>query len=124
MRGRARVDHQRSGDGAAGHPTREEWFPGGDGRCLHTVILPPARPGRLYAGISCAGLFRSADAGESWRNINAGLPTDFGFPIAVGAGAGAGEEPAIFVVPEDGNTLRTAERLADWRSRRSTAGRC
>jgi photosystem II stability/assembly factor-like uncharacterized protein len=158
------------------HPSREEWQGGGGGLCLHTIILPPERPGRLYVGISAVGMFRSDDngeswrpinegladfleifetelskplahrgihrcvhkavdhpadpdiffqqnhlgvyrsddAGDSWRSINAGLPTEFGFPIAIGAGP----QPSIYVVPEDGETwpIRTVERLAVWRS--------
>jgi len=29
------------------------------------------------------GVYRSDDAGESWTEIGAGLPSDFGFPVAV-----------------------------------------
>ncbi len=29
------------------------------------------------------GVYRSDDAGETWNDIGAGLPSDFGFPMAV-----------------------------------------
>ena len=29
------------------------------------------------------GVYRSDDAGSSWTDIGAGLPSDFGFPLAV-----------------------------------------
>jgi photosystem II stability/assembly factor-like uncharacterized protein len=29
------------------------------------------------------GVYRSDDAGESWTDIGAGLPSDFGFPLAL-----------------------------------------
>ena len=44
--------------------------------CLHTIILDPAHPGRMFVAISAAGAFRSDDAGESWRPINQGLHSE------------------------------------------------
>ncbi len=29
------------------------------------------------------GVYRSDDAGETWTDIAAGLPSDFGFPLAL-----------------------------------------
>jgi hypothetical protein len=163
-------------DGLTCHPSHEEWQGGGGGLCLHTIILPPDRPGRIYVGISAVGMFRSDDdggtwrainegvadfceifesefgrplahrtihrcvhktvvhpedpdvffqqnhlgayrsndSGETWQSINAGLPTEFGFPIAIGPGP----HPSIYVVPEDGENwpIRTVGHLAVWRS--------
>jgi photosystem II stability/assembly factor-like uncharacterized protein len=50
-----------------------KWQPGAGGMCLHTVLLDPADPGRLFVAISAAGAFRSDDAGKTWRAINRGL---------------------------------------------------
>jgi photosystem II stability/assembly factor-like uncharacterized protein len=44
--------------------------------CLHTVLLDPSRPGRLYVAISAAGAFRSDDDGKTWRPINRGLKSE------------------------------------------------
>jgi photosystem II stability/assembly factor-like uncharacterized protein len=41
--------------------------------CLHTILLDPVHPGRIYVAISAAGTFRSDDGGVSWRPINKGL---------------------------------------------------
>jgi hypothetical protein len=41
--------------------------------CLHTIILDPSSPDRIYVAISAAGAFRSDDAGVSWLPINRGL---------------------------------------------------
>jgi photosystem II stability/assembly factor-like uncharacterized protein len=44
--------------------------------CLHTIILDPARPDRIFAAISAAGAFRSDDAGQSWQPVNRGLHSE------------------------------------------------
>jgi hypothetical protein len=41
--------------------------------CLHTIILDPVDPARMYIAISAAGAFRTDDAGASWKPINKGL---------------------------------------------------
>ena len=55
------------------HKSGPSWQPGAGGMCLHTIILDPITPGRMFAAISAAGAFRSDDAGQSWRPINHGL---------------------------------------------------
>ncbi|HEV7210042.1 MAG TPA: exo-alpha-sialidase [Mycobacteriales bacterium] len=58
------------------HQSGSQWQPGAGGMCLHTIVLDPAVPGRMYVAISAAGVFRSDDAGTSWRPINRGLLSD------------------------------------------------
>ena len=126
------------------HPSSGSWNPGGAGLVLHTILSDPADAGKLWVGISAAGVFasedggktwdrrnrlsntqgsaapshpagprdgeighcvhnmmrapgtadvlyqqnhygvwRSADGGRSWRDITRGLPSTFGFPVAV-----------------------------------------
>jgi hypothetical protein len=50
--------------------------------CVHCLRRAPARPDRLFLQFH-GGVYRSDDAGESWDDIGAGLPADFGFPIVV-----------------------------------------
>jgi photosystem II stability/assembly factor-like uncharacterized protein len=67
------------------------------GQCVHKIAGHKDAPGRLYMqnhggwadwdgpggprpGI---GVLRSDDHGKTWRSIAKGLPSDFGFPIAV-----------------------------------------
>ena len=52
------------------------------GQCVHKIVQHPAKPDRLYLQ-NHFGLYRSEDAGESWQDIAHGVPSDFGFPIAV-----------------------------------------
>ena len=56
-----------------GHESGPSWQPGAGGMCLHTIILDPATPGRMFAAISAAGAFRSDDGGQTWRPVNHGL---------------------------------------------------
>jgi photosystem II stability/assembly factor-like uncharacterized protein len=56
-----------------GHGTGPQWQPGAGGMCLHTVILDPSNPDRIYIAISAAGAFRTDDGGKSWKPINKGL---------------------------------------------------
>jgi photosystem II stability/assembly factor-like uncharacterized protein len=62
--------------GLRGHPTGAQWSPGAGGMCLHTIVLDPGNPNRMYVAISAAGAFRSDDAGKSWRPINRGLKSE------------------------------------------------
>jgi photosystem II stability/assembly factor-like uncharacterized protein len=49
------------------------WQPGAGGMCLHTILLDPSNPQRMFVAISAAGAFRSDDAGKTWQPINRGL---------------------------------------------------
>jgi hypothetical protein len=52
------------------------------GQCVHKIGLNPAQPDRLYLQ-NHWGLYRSDDFGNSWRDIAKGVPSDFGFCMAV-----------------------------------------
>ncbi len=45
--------------------------------CLHTILLDPGDPRRIFIAISAAGAFRTDDAGQTWRPINRGLKSNF-----------------------------------------------
>ena len=60
--------------GLTRHPTRPRWMPGFGGLCLHSVLVDPTNAQRLWVGISAVGVFRSDDAGKSWKLCNEGLP--------------------------------------------------
>lgn len=59
------------------HSTGHLWQPGAGGMCLHSIVLDPSDPNRLYVAISAAGSFRSDDGGASWKPINRGLNSNF-----------------------------------------------
>jgi photosystem II stability/assembly factor-like uncharacterized protein len=56
------------------------WQPGAGGLCLHTVVLDPRHPGRIFIAISAAGVFRTDDAGQTWRPVNRGLKSPYEIP--------------------------------------------
>ena len=63
--------------GLRGHGTGLEWHPGAGGMGLHTILLDPSDPERIFVAISAAGAFRSDDAGQTWRPINRGLKSQY-----------------------------------------------
>jgi photosystem II stability/assembly factor-like uncharacterized protein len=58
------------------HGTGPSWQPGAGGMCLHTIVLDPTRPERMFVAISAAGVFRTDDAGKTWQAINRGLVSE------------------------------------------------
>jgi len=63
--------------GLRGHGTGSEWQPGAGGMCLHTIILDPTDPKRMWIAISAAGAFRTDDGGATWKPINKGLYSQY-----------------------------------------------
>jgi photosystem II stability/assembly factor-like uncharacterized protein len=59
------------------HPSAKDWQPGAGGLCLHTILIDPANPKRIYIAISSAGAFRTDDGGTSWKPINRGLKSEY-----------------------------------------------
>jgi len=60
-----------------GHGTGPKWQPGAGGMCLHTIILDPSDPQRIFIAISAAGAFRTDDGGQTWKPINRGLHSQY-----------------------------------------------
>lgn len=71
------------------------------GQCVHKVALHPDAPDRLFLQHHW-GVYRSDDAGDSWRSIGESLPSDFGFPVVVHA-----DDPdAVSVIPLQSDEFR------------------
>ncbi|HEY8194805.1 MAG TPA: exo-alpha-sialidase [Hyphomicrobium sp.] len=62
--------------GLRGHGSGAHWMPGAGGMCLHTIMLDPSNPKRMFIAISAAGAFRTEDGGETWQPINRGLRSE------------------------------------------------
>ncbi len=63
--------------GLRGHRTGKDWAPGAGGMGLHTILLDPTNPKRIYIAISSAGVFRTDDGGATWKPVNRGLKSQY-----------------------------------------------
>ena len=63
--------------GLRGHGSGARWQPGAGGMGLHTILLDPDHPGRIFSAISAAGVFRTDDDGMTWRPMNRGLKSQY-----------------------------------------------
>ena len=52
------------------------------GQCVHSLDLHGQQPSVLYQQNHC-GVYRSDNAGDTWTDLSDGLPSRFGFAIAV-----------------------------------------
>src|SRR5919198_818489 len=85
------------------------------GQCVHKLLLHPQQPERLWQQNHC-GVYRSDDRGEAWERLDGnGLPSGFGFPLALDPR----DPDAAFVVPEVGaeNRVTPDGRLGIYRTR-------
>src|SRR5262249_17727339 len=59
------------------HASAPGWHPGAGGLGLHTIVLDPTNPQRMFIAISAAGAFRTDDGAKTWRPINKGLHSQY-----------------------------------------------
>ena len=71
------------------------------GLCVHRLHRARTRPERLFMQFH-GGVYRSDDAGESWTDIASGLPSDFGFPLALDPA----DPDSAFLIPLSADTDR------------------
>ncbi|MFN8586340.1 MAG: exo-alpha-sialidase [Candidatus Eisenbacteria bacterium] len=84
------------------------------GQCVHKIVQHPRRPATLFLQ-NHWGLYRSDDAGDSWRDIANGVPSDFGFCMAVHPH----DPDVVYIVPlhSDGYRCTPEGRLRVYRTR-------
>ncbi|MFL6246786.1 MAG: WD40/YVTN/BNR-like repeat-containing protein [Thermoanaerobaculia bacterium] len=71
------------------------------GQCVHKVVQSRRNPDRMFLQ-NHWGLYRSDDRGQSWTDIANGVPSDFGFPVAVHP-----EDPdCAWIVPLESDEFR------------------
>ena len=89
---------------------------GQTGLCVHNMVRAPGGKGDLLYQQNHHGVFRSADGGRSWHDITEGLPSTFGFPVAVHP-----DDPdTLWTFPLNGDTqgrFPPGASAAVWRSR-------
>jgi photosystem II stability/assembly factor-like uncharacterized protein len=59
------------------HPQRGQWGAGYGGQAVHTVVTDPRDADRVTVAVSTGGVYRSTDAGASWKPSNTGVRADF-----------------------------------------------
>jgi hypothetical protein len=70
---------------------------------VHRLLLHPLLTTRLYQQNHC-GVYRSDDRGENWTEITDGLPSDFGYALALDTH----DPDTVFVIPEESSHMRAA----------------
>jgi hypothetical protein len=63
--------------GLNNHPTRDQWFPGAGGLCLHSIVLDPRDKQRMWVGISSPSVFGTGDGGKTWQPMNSGIKNGY-----------------------------------------------
>ena len=71
------------------------------GQCVHKIVHHSATPDRLFLQHHF-GLYRSDDAGDSWRAASRGVPSDFGFGMAMHPR----DPDTVYVVPLQSDEFR------------------
>lgn len=84
------------------------------GQCVHRIVLHPRDRLRLYQQGHC-GTYRSDDGGAHWQDITPGLPSDFGYALAVDPR----DADTVLVIPERNSQFRATVdgRIRVYRSR-------
>jgi photosystem II stability/assembly factor-like uncharacterized protein len=84
------------------------------GQCVHKVVRHRDRPDVMFLQ-NHWGLYRTDDAGESWKDVANGVPSDFGFAMAIHPH----DPDTVFIVPLEADTFRCVPegRLRVYRTR-------
>jgi photosystem II stability/assembly factor-like uncharacterized protein len=84
------------------------------GQCVHKVVQHPARPDTLFAQ-NHWGLYRSDDGGDLWQDVARGVPSDFGFGMAIHPR----DPDTVYIVPLESDLFRCVPeaRLRVYRTR-------
>ena len=71
------------------------------GQCVHKIVQHPSKPERLFLQ-NHWGLYRSDDGGDSWKDIARGVPSDFGFCMAIHPH----DPDTVYIVPIESDEYR------------------
>lgn len=83
-------------------------------REIPTVAADPLQPRRLYVGAYPAGLWRSDDGGETWREVGAGLGPRGVMSVAVSRRERAGAYGVVYAGTEPSALFRSADGGETW----------
>ncbi len=88
------------------------------GQCVHRIVIHPSHPERLFLQ-NHWGLYRSDDGAETWRDIANGVPSDFGFAMAMHPH----DPDCVYILPVESDEFRCTPdgRLRVYRTRNAGA---
>ncbi len=96
--------------------TRQPPRDGETGHCVHNFVRDRSGASDLLYQQNHYGTWRSSDGGRTWADITAGLPSTFGFPIAVHPR----DNDTLWVIPLNGDSagrFPPDASAAVWKSR-------
>lgn len=94
-----RRNRMSNAEACSGHDHPAAPSGGETGLCVHNMVRAPGAERDVLYQQNHHGVWRSHDGGRSWEDITEGLPSTFGFPIAVHP-----HDPAkIWVLPLNGD---------------------
>jgi photosystem II stability/assembly factor-like uncharacterized protein len=71
------------------------------GQCVHKVVQHPTKPGTLFLQ-NHWGLYRTDDWGDNWQDVANGVPSDFGFAMAMHPH----NPETVYIVPLESDLFR------------------
>jgi photosystem II stability/assembly factor-like uncharacterized protein len=98
-----------------------KWMPGAGGMGLHTILIDPSNPKRIFIAISAAGCFRTDDGGNTWKPINRGLKSEYIPDPEAQVGhcvhriAMHGSRPNTLFMQKHWDVMRTDDAGENWR---------
>lgn len=97
-------------------PECREWFGGGyDAAGIHSVMVDPRDSRHVTIGVSCGGVWQTADGGATWRVTTDGMEADYMPPERRGD-ANVQDPHRVVQCPSRPDTLWTQHHCAIFRS--------
>ena len=105
------------------HPARKKWFGGGaDEPGIHSICVDPRDPRRVVVGVSCGGVWRTADAGATWTQCARGMRAAYMPPEQAGDAdvqdphrvVQSPTSPQVFWAQHHNGIFRSDDDLASW----------
>ncbi len=100
--------------------TGSKWQPGAGGLCLHTILLDPTNPDRIFIAISAAGAFRTDDGAKTWKPITKGLYSKYLPEPTAEVGhcvhhiANHGSRPGVLFMQKHWDVMRSDNAGDEW----------
>ena len=85
-----------------------------DSNDVQALAADPLRPAVMYCGTFGQGLWRSDDAGDSWRPVGAGITEPQVMSVAVSVPERVGDEGVVYAGTEPSTLFRSTDGGATW----------